>query len=136
MVSTKHAALLENGMGFEKTRPGGNPIREDEETIVADSTGHVKHSSGMVVDTHYAAQLRPSRLTGRGLTFMVSHQPEMELIVGHVCRRYWVHLVWIRSRSHVGIVDFGLIRAAIPPDGRRIRGFQVFNIAISPRCHL
>lgn len=63
--------MLQNGMGFEKTRPGESANRDDE-TIVADSTGHVKHSSGMEVDTHYAAQLRPSKLTGRGLTFMVS----------------------------------------------------------------
>jgi hypothetical protein len=68
---TSHSAFTANGLGFEKTRPGGNPIREDEETVVADPSGHVKHSSGAVVDTHYAAQLRPSRLTGFGLTFMV-----------------------------------------------------------------
>ena len=71
-TSTKHAGLLQNGMGFEKTRPGGNPVREDSDTIVADSSGHVTGASGATVDTHYAAQLRPSRLSGYGLTFMVS----------------------------------------------------------------
>jgi hypothetical protein len=60
-------------MGFEKTRPGGNPERDDSETIVPDSSGHVTSASGATVDTHYAAQLRPSRLTGYGLTFMVGH---------------------------------------------------------------
>lgn len=72
MVSTAHAGLLQNGMGFEKTRPGGNPEREDSETIVTDQSGHVQNSSGAVFDTNEAAQIRPSRLTGYGLTFMVS----------------------------------------------------------------
>lgn len=71
-TSTKHAGLLQNGMGFEKTRPGGNPVREDEDNTVVDSTGHVTSASGATVDTHYAAQLKPSKLSGFGLTFMVS----------------------------------------------------------------
>lgn len=74
MVSTAHAALLQNGMGFEKTRPGGNPVREDSETVVADSDGHVQSASGAVVDMREAAQIKPSRLTGYGLTFMVSRE--------------------------------------------------------------
>lgn len=72
-MSTAHTAFLQNGMGFEKTRPGGNPVREDSDTIAPDTSGHVKSVSGAVVDTHYAAQLKPSRLSGYGLTFMVSH---------------------------------------------------------------
>jgi hypothetical protein len=51
------------------------PEREgsDSETIIPDSNGTVTHSSGMTVDTHYAAQLRPSRLSGSALTFIVRH---------------------------------------------------------------
>lgn len=62
-----------NGIQVEKAQA---QMREREgsesETIVPDGSGTVKHSSGMTVDTHYAAQIRPSKLTGRGLTFMVS----------------------------------------------------------------
>jgi len=61
-----------NGIQVEKAQA---QMREREgsesETIVHDGSGTVKHSSGMTVDTHYAAQIRPSKLTGRGLTFMV-----------------------------------------------------------------
>jgi hypothetical protein len=97
------------------------PSRDDE-TIVADSTGHVTHSSGMTVDTHYAAQLRPSKLTGRGLTFMVSTVMWAVLIPGNICRWNRIYTLWIRPRSHVGSVDTPIVRGAVPPDGRRIRG--------------
>jgi hypothetical protein len=65
-----------NNVGVEKAHAIQQREREGSEsdTIIADGSGTVKHSSGMTVDTHYAAQLRPSRLTGRGLTFMVGHQ--------------------------------------------------------------
>lgn len=43
----------------------------DSETVIPDTNGTVTHSSGMTVDTHYAAQLRPSRLSGSALTFIV-----------------------------------------------------------------
>ena len=63
-----------NNVGVEKAHAIQQNEREgsESETIIADGSGNVKHSSGMTVDTHYAAQLRPSKLTGRGLTFMVS----------------------------------------------------------------
>lgn len=80
MVSTAHAGLLQNGMGFEKTRPGGNPERDDADTIVADSSGHVTSPSGAFVDTNEAARIRPSKLTGYGLTFMVSEP---------ICKAVW-----------------------------------------------
>jgi hypothetical protein len=62
-----------NGVGVEKAQTIQQREREGSEsdTIIPDDSGTVKHSSGMTVDTHYAAQLRPSKLTGRGLTFMV-----------------------------------------------------------------
>ena len=62
-----------NNVGVEKAHAQQKEREGSEsDTIIADGSGTVKHSSGMTVDTHYAAQLRPSRLTGRGLTFMVS----------------------------------------------------------------
>jgi hypothetical protein len=64
-----------NNVGVEKAHAQQREREGSEsDTIIADGSGTVKHPSGMTVDTHYAAQLRPSRLTGRGLTFMVSYQ--------------------------------------------------------------
>lgn len=62
-----------NGIAAEKGQAIHQREREGSEsdTIIPDGSGTVKHSSGMTVDTHYAAQLKPSKLTGRGLTFMV-----------------------------------------------------------------
>jgi hypothetical protein len=54
-----------NNVGVEKAHAQQREREGSEsDTIIADGS----------VDTHYAAQLRPSRLTGRGLTFMVSYQ--------------------------------------------------------------
>jgi len=89
-----------NNVGVEKAHAIQQNEREgsESETIIADGSGNVKHSSGMTVDTHYAAQLRPSKLTGRGLTFMVScptHGLEIMLMVGYFCCRNWIHVIWI-----------------------------------------
>ena len=62
-----------NTTAAEKAQAIHQREREDSESesVVPDNGGTVKHSSGMTVDTHYAAQIRPSKLTGKGLTFMV-----------------------------------------------------------------
>jgi hypothetical protein len=86
-----------NNVGVEKAQAQQREREGSEsDTIIADGSGTVKHSSsGMTVDTHYAAQLRPSRLTGRGLTFMVSLQlcSRSRLMVGYFCCRYWVYVI-------------------------------------------
>jgi hypothetical protein len=87
-----------NNVGVEKAHAQQREREgSDSDTIIADGSGTVKHSSGMTVDTHYAAQLRPSRLTGRGLTFMVSYQVclSTRLMLGYFCCWNWIYVVRI-----------------------------------------
>lgn len=58
-------------------RPGGEPTRSDSSnsTVIQEGGAAVATADNgepYKVDTHYAAQLRPSRLHGKQLSFMVN----------------------------------------------------------------